>query len=51
MKLKHSPFSKEIYGIMQAKFTYSPTGKVLVKQTNKKKKKIEEQGKKNKLEL
>ena len=31
---------------MQAKFTYSPTGKVLVKQTNKKKKKIEEQGKK-----
>ena len=50
MKLKHSPFSKEIYGIMQAKFTYSPTGKVLVKQTNKKKK-IEEQGKKNKLEL
>ena len=39
MKLKHSPFSKEIYGIMQAKFTYSPTGKVLVKQTNKKKKK------------
>ena len=24
---------------MQAKFTYSPTGKVLVKQTNKKKKK------------
>ena len=36
---------------MQAKFTYSPTGKVLKKKKKKKKKKIEEQGKKNKLEL
>ena len=31
---------------MQAKFTYSPTGKVLVKQTNKKKKKFKNKEKK-----
>ena len=31
---------------MQAKFTYSPTGKVLVKQTNKKKKKLKNKEKK-----
>ena len=31
---------------MQAKFTYSPTGKVLVKQTNKKKIKLKNKEKK-----